>query len=289
MKTGLTGNQTYTYNPVHSRKKPFIWKSPIPIKIFKRKHGRAGIRNELWVVPTVGCINGIARNIIEVFKASRPHPGIDGIYAFPHPYGCSQLGQDHERTRSMLQNLALHPNAGGVLVLGLGCENNQINLFKETLPADADFTRLRFLEAQSVADEVAAGVQLLEELYAGASADVREEGSWKDIVVGLECGGSDSFSGITANPLIGEVSDYVTEQGGTTVLTEVPEMFGAENILMEQCRNKTVFHKTVEMITEFKNYYLSHHQPVYENPSPGNRSGGITTLEEKSLGCIRKA
>lgn len=289
VKTGLSDKQEYSYKPVAATAETFNWQDAQPLKVYRRSNGRVGIRNELWVIPTVGCVNGIADNIIKTFNAGADRSEVDGIFNFPHPYGCSQLGGDHERTKTMLQNIALHPNCGGVLILGLGCENNQIDTFRETLPEAIDESRIRYLIAQDVADEVEAGVELLEELYAVAAKDQRQSGSWSDIVIGLECGGSDAFSGLTANPLIGRVSDYVVGQGGTTVLTEVPEMFGAEHILMEQCVNEEVFAKTVTMINDFKDYYMAHDQPIYENPSPGNKAGGITTLEDKSLGCTRKA
>ncbi len=289
VKTGLSDKQEYSYQPVVAAGENFAWSDSIPLQIYRRSNGRVGIRNELWVIPTVGCVNGIADNIIKTFNAMADRSGVDGIFNFPHPYGCSQLGGDHERTKTMLQNIALHPNCGGVLILGLGCENNQIDAFRQSLPEAIDPERIRYLVAQDVGDEIEAGVELLEELYAVASQDRRQPGHWSEIVIGLECGGSDAFSGLTANPLIGRVSDYVVSQGGTTVLTEVPEMFGAEHILMEQCMNQEVFDKTVTMINDFKDYYLAHEQPIYENPSPGNKKGGITTLEDKSLGCTRKA
>lgn len=289
LKTGLSETQTYNYQPKEANVQGFDWKDSEPLSLFRRANGRAGIRNELWVIPTVGCVNGVADNIIDAFKESGSHPGVDGVYSFAHPYGCSQLGGDHERTKKILQNIALHPNTGGVLVLGLGCENNQVDEFRASMPESLGSTRVAFLKAQDVEDEIEAGVKLLTSLYAQAVKDVRQPGSWKDIVVGLECGGSDAFSGMTANPLIGRASDYIISQGGTTVLTEVPEMFGAEHILMEQCADRDVFDKTVTMINEYKNYYLAHQQPIYENPSPGNKAGGISTLEDKSLGCTRKA
>lgn len=289
-RTGLSDRQDYAYQPVLSKPTRFFWKNKKPLNVFRRDNGKVGIRNELWIIPTVGCVNGVADSIIKAFLESCGDcSGVDGIYSFPHPYGCSQLGGDHERTRIILQNIALHPNTGGVLILGLGCENNQVHVFRETMPEVVDPERMRFLEAQTVEDEIAIGVDMLRQLYSKAAADVRVPGSWADIVLGLECGGSDAFSGITANPLIGRVSDYVVAHGGTTVLTEVPEMFGAEHILMQQCADRAVFEKTVDMINDYKNYYVNHNQPIYENPSPGNKLGGITTLEEKSLGCTRKA
>ncbi len=290
IQTGLSEQQEYSYQPDESEVQSFISVSDQPLKIYRRSNGKVGIRNEIWVVPTVGCVNGVAANIVKTFQDEVGDcPNVDGVFHFPHPYGCSQLGDDHERTKVILQNIALHPNAGGILVLGLGCENNQIDVFRDTMPENFDPERILFLEAQTVEDEVSAGVELLRQLYGRAANDQRVPGSWEDIVVGLECGGSDAFSGITANPLIGKLSDFVVAHCGTAVLTEVPEMFGAEHILMQQCADREVFNKTVDMINSYKRYYLKHNQPVYENPSPGNKKGGITTLEEKSLGCTRKA
>lgn len=289
LKTGLSDKQDYQYRPAGNEPERFSWQNSTPLQVYRRSNGKVGIRNEIWVLPTVGCVNGVAENLIKEFQAAGDHSGVDGIYCFSHPYGCSQLGGDHERTKKTLQNIALHPNAGAVLILGLGCENNQISAFRESMPEEINPDRIKFLAAQDVADEIDAGVELLEELYAVASQDQREPGSWSDIVIGLECGGSDAFSGITANPLIGRISDYAISQGGTSVLTEVPEMFGAEHILMDQCATQDVFEKTVAMINDFKDYYIAHDQPIYENPSPGNKDGGITTLEDKSLGCTRKA
>ena len=298
VRTGLSGTREYRYNPAPTRfdpinANPFEAAKVPELSFYRRKNGKVGIRNELWVVPTVGCVNGIARTIVEEFRElygdELSESGVEGVYAFAHPYGCSQLGDDHENTKRILQNIVAHPNAAGVLVLGLGCENNQVGSFRQTMPGDVDGERVRFLEAQRVGDEIDGGVVVLRELLEIASSDRRERGSWSELVVGLECGGSDAFSGITANPLIGRVSDFVVAQGGSTVLTEVPEMFGAEQILMANAENETVFAKIVEMINTFKEYYLAHDQPVYENPSPGNKDGGITTLEDKSLGCTRKA
>jgi Altronate dehydratase len=207
---------------------------------------------------------------------------------FSHNYGCSQLGEDHETTKVILQNMVKHPNAGGVLVLGLGCENNQLDIFMNTL-GDYNESRVRTLITQDVEDEVEAGVELLKELYNTMKNDKRVESEINELIVGLECGGSDSFSGITANPLLGEFSNYLINYGGTTVLTEVPEMFGAEMFLMERAKDKTTFDKTVNLINDFKEYFIKHDQEIYENPSPGNKKGGITTLEEKSLGAIEKS
>lgn len=258
------------------------------VKIYKRSDGSVGIRNELWVLPTVGCANGISEAIVRRFTEKNKDIQVDGVYAFTHPYGCSQMGEDHENTRTALQAMVKHPNAGGVLVVGLGCENNQVDIFRETL-GDYDEDRTRFMISQEEEDEIEAGALLLEELYHKASNDKREDESISKVKFGLECGGSDGLSGITANPLLGLLSDYIIRLGGTSVLTEVPEMFGAETILMDRAENEDVFDGIVEMVNYFKDYYKKHDQVIYENPSPGNKKGGITTLEEKSLGCTQKA
>jgi altronate hydrolase len=258
------------------------------VQIYKRKNGDIGIRNELWIVPTVGCVNGIAEAIIRTFKEENDTSLIDGVFVFGHPYGCSQMGDDHDNTKLTLQNITKHPNAGGVLVLGLGCENNQVDAFRNTLGA-YDEERVKFLITQEVEDEIESGVAMLKALYDQMVNDQRVEGHISDLNIGLECGGSDGLSGITANPLLGLFSDYMISHGGTTVLTEVPEMFGAETLLMNRCINKEVYEKTVEMVNGFKKYYKDHGQVIYDNPSPGNKKGGITTLEDKSLGCTRKS
>jgi len=257
-------------------------------KGYRRSDGQVGVRNQIWVIPTVGCVNGICQQIVDRFKAENPgHPGVDAIVAFPHNYGCSQLGGDHENTRTILKDMVHHPNAGGVLVVSLGCENNQLDAFRE-LCGPVDESRVRMFITQKVKDEVEFGLQQLREIYAVASKDVREDVPVSELRVGLKCGGSDGLSGITANPLLGVFSDWIVEQGGTTVLTEVPEMFGAETILMNRCQDEATFEKTVHLINDFKEYFMKQGMPVYENPSPGNKAGGISTLEEKSLGCTQK-
>jgi altronate hydrolase len=153
---------------------------------------------------------------------------------------------------------------------------------------DYDKDRIKLLVTQNVDDEMEAGMTILRALYAKAKQDKREDVSVSKLRVGLKCGGSDGFSGITANPLVGEFSDWLVAQGGTSVLTEVPEMFGAETILMNRCRTEDLFNQTVSMINHFKEYFLSHGEPVGENPSPGNKAGGISTLEDKALGCTQK-
>lgn len=258
------------------------------VKVYPRINGDVGIRNELWIVPTVGCVNAVARQIKNRFLSEIGLLEIDGVHVFTHDYGCSQMGQDHVNTRTALQGIAKHPNAGGVLVLGLGCENNQVEFFEKTMGA-YDGERTKFMIAQEVEDEVSEGVAILKMLYKEMLKDKRVEKPINVLNIGLECGGSDGFSGITANPLLGEFSDYLVEYGGTSVLTEVPEMFGAEHILMKRCISEEVFQKTVALINDFKHYYKKHDQVIYDNPSPGNKRGGITTLEEKSLGCIQKA
>ena len=259
-------------------------------KGYRRSDGRAGIRNELWIIPTVGCVNGVAQSIQKRFeKELADYPSIDKVIAFPHNYGCSQLGGDHENTRRILADMVHHPNAAGVLVVALGCENNQLSAFRE-LVGEVDQTRVKFMESQKIkGDEVEHGLGLIREIAAAAAADRREDIPVSELKVGLKCGGSDGFSGITANPLLGRFSDWIVAHGGTTVLTEVPEMFGAETILMSRCQDEQTFDRTVHLINDFKAYFMKNDQPVYENPSPGNKAGGISTLEEKSLGCTQKS
>ncbi len=286
VKTNLKDLSTYEYNPEFQENKVKFQNKNI--KVYRRKNGDVGVRNELWIVPTVGCVNGIAQRIREEFLKEIKDLEIDNINVLTHNYGCSQLGEDHINTRTILQNTVKHPNAGGVLVLGLGCENNQIDVFKETL-GEFDSDRVKFLVAQEVEDEIAEGKKILLELYEKMKSDKRVDGYLSEINFGLECGGSDGFSGITANPMLGKFSDYIISIGGTTVLTEVPEMFGAETLLMKRCKNKEVFEKCVNLINDFKEYFIKHGQEIYENPSPGNKCGGITTLEDKSLGCTQKS
>ncbi|WP_066053918.1 UxaA family hydrolase [Robertmurraya korlensis] len=286
-KTNLSGTEEYTYHP-DQQKNPFV-NEDRTFRGYRRDNGTVGIRNELWIVPTVGCVNGIAEKIIKRFEkqVGEENP-FDNVLVLKHSYGCSQLGDDHENTKQILLNAVTHPNAGGVLVLGLGCENNELPEFKRAL-GDIDEQRVRFLVSQAVTDEIEEGFKLVMEIYEAAKHDHRIDVPLSELKIGLKCGGSDGFSGITANPLLGRFSDYLIAQGGTTVLTEVPEMFGAEKILMERAENEEVFHKVVHLINDFKGYFLAHNQPVYENPSPGNKAGGITTLEDKSLGCTQKA
>ena len=286
IQTNLAGMIDYTYAPTPD---PITYSDKkLTFNGYRRTNGRVGIRNEIWIIPTVGCVNGIAGQLADMLRKETSGGNIDAIVAWPHNYGCSQLGEDHENTRKILRNMVLHPNAGAVLVIGLGCENNQISAFRDFLGI-YDTQRIRFMETQTVADEIETGMKLLRELYSIASQDKRTPILIKELCIGLKCGGSDGFSGITANPLLGAFSDFFIGQGGTTVLTEVPEMFGAETILMNRCKTEEIFNKTVHLINDFKSYFLRNNQPVYENPSPGNKAGGISTLEEKSLGCTQKA
>lgn len=286
LKTNLSGTLEYTYSPVDEELS--IKKENRTFKGYKRKNGDVGVRNEIWIVPTVGCVNGIAEKLAEKLRNETKLEGIDSVYAWHHNYGCSQLSEDHENTRKVLRDICLHPNAGGVLVLSLGCENNQPDDFMAML-GDYDKDRIKLLVTQKVeGDEIEAGMSILRDLYDIARKDHREDVPVSELRVGLKCGGSDGFSGITANPLVGEFSDWLVAQGGTSVLTEVPEMFGAETILMNRCRTEELFNQTVSMINNFKEYFLSHGEPVGENPSPGNKAGGISTLEDKALGCTQK-
>lgn len=285
IRTNLKGILNYKYTPALTHID--IQNKSLTFKGYRRKNGEAGIRNEIWIIPTVGCINGIVNQLAQSLRQEAKDSHIDSIVAYTHNYGCSQLGDDHENTRKILRDMVLHPNAGGVLLVGLGCENNQLNSFKEFL-GEYDTERVRFMECQKVDDEFEEGMKLLRELYKIASKDRRIEMPINKLRIGLKCGGSDGFSGITANPLLGVFSDFLISQGGTAVLTEVPEMFGAETILMNRCESREIFNKTVQLINNFKKYFIDNHQPVYENPSPGNKAGGISTLEEKSLGCTQK-
>lgn len=285
-KTNLNDVFDYEYSPNFANVKTIA--KDKTVDVYARSNGEFGIRNELWIVQLVGCVSGNAHNIINNFKANYDYSQIDGVYTFNHPFGCSQMGQDHTMTRTYLQNMVKHPNAGGVLVLGLGCENNQMKAFMETL-GDYDKSRVRTLVCQEVEDEVAEGTKLLKELYDVMKNDVRTTKPISVLRVGLKCGGSDGMSGITANPLLGKFSDYMALNGGTTVLGEVPEMFGAEHLLMARAKDEETFDKVVNLVNDFKIYFKNHDQVIYENPSPGNKNGGITTLEDKSLGCTQKS
>lgn len=274
LKTALSGEKEYVYTSFEQTKG--ITES-ITISAYKRKNGDIGIRNDIWIIPTVGCANGIANSLAQK----------TGAFAFTHPYGCSQLGDDLIITQKVLCNLIKHPNAGGVLVLGLGCENNNISELKKLL-GNYDEERVKFLNCQNSDDEIAEGIKIIDELQKQAEQDIRTDVLFSKLKIGLKCGGSDGLSGITANPLVGRITDKITSMGSIAVLTEVPEMFGAEQILMNRCADKAVFNDTVKLINNYKKYFITHHQPVSENPSPGNKEGGITTLEEKSLGCVQK-
>ncbi|MBO4670777.1 MAG: altronate dehydratase [Bacteroidales bacterium] len=304
IKTNLEGLLEYKYEPLfcHSERSEESESSEESDRTFlgfRRSDGQVGIRNQIWIIPTVGCVNGICQQLADRFNAEICHSerseesdcseesSVDAIIAFPHNYGCSQLGTDHENTRTILADMVHHPNAGGVLVVSLGCENNQLDAFRE-LVGPVDESRVRMFATQKVGDEIEYGLQQLREIYATVSKDVRTEVPVSELRVGLKCGGSDGLSGITANPLLGVFSDWLVARGGTTVLTEVPEMFGAETILMNRCQDRATFDKTVNLINDFKEYFIAQGMPVYENPSPGNKAGGISTLEEKSLGCTQK-
>ena len=284
LKTALGDLLSYTYEPVKSDLKE---SEHAYFDGYRRTDGKVGVRNEIWIVPTVGCVNSIAKALEK--KAQKFVGGnIEDVIAFPHPYGCSQMGDDQENTRKILADMIHHPNAGGVLVLGLGCENSNIPVLMDYI-GEYDEQRVKFLQCQDVEDEQEAAMALLEELAAYAGAFSREKIDASELIIGMKCGGSDGLSGITANPTVGAFSDILISKGGTTILTEVPEMFGAETLLMNRCETPELFDKTVHLINDFKNYFTSHNQTIYENPSPGNKKGGISTLEDKSLGCTQKS
>lgn len=284
LKTGLGDLLEYTYEPTPVTETKT---EDATFMGFQRPDGKVGVRNEIWVIPTVGCVNNVATAIAKQANALIKG-SVDEVIAYPHPYGCSQMGDDQENSRKILADLINHPNAGGVLVLGLGCENSGIDILKSYI-GDYDEKRVKFIVSQECEDEIEASLKALKELIDYAATFEREPVSVSKLIIGMKCGGSDGLSGITANPLVGRFSDLLISKGGTTILTEVPEMFGAETILMNRCENEELFHKTVALINDFKNYFKSHNQTIYENPSPGNKKGGISTLEDKSLGCTQKS
>lgn len=292
LKTNLDGELSYTYQPQKLANAYAGKQDSRTFMGYKRPNGKVGIRNDLYIIPTVGCINPLLDIVVQQFKALHPDNGsFDNVILLKHPYGCSQLGDDFEQTRKILVDAALQPNAGGVLIFGLGCENNQMDGMEKAIEAQGgiDPTRMKFLISQEVDDELGLALDYLEELNDAAADDVRTPQPLSELKIGLKCGGSDGLSGVTANPLLGQLSDFVTAQGGSTVLTEVPEMFGAETILMSRAKDEATFQKIVALINNFKAYFESFHQPIYENPSPGNKEGGISTLEDKSLGCTQKS
>ena len=284
IRTRLEDLLTYSYDKKVS---PLPVTPPRFFQGYRRENGKVGVRNEIWIIPTVGCLNSVV-TAIERKTQKFLRENVENIAAFPHPYGCSQMGEDQENTYKILANLVNHPNAGGVLVMGLGCENTTIQELKKYM-GEVNPNRVRFLVAHQVEDEMAEGMKLVEELAEYASQSVREPIPSSELIVGLKCGGSDGLSGITANPVVGAFSDMLISSGGTTILTEVPEMFGAETLLMNRCENERLFNKTVTLINDFKTYFKNHNQAIYENPSPGNKEGGISTLEDKSLGCTQKS
>jgi altronate hydrolase len=284
LATRLSGLDAYRYEPGERKRT-----SVAPAREFlgyRRANGRVGTRNEIWILCTVGCVGRTAERIARI--ATERYSGrVDAIVAFPHPFGCSQLGGDLDRTRNMIAALARHPNAGGVLILGLGCESNQLGQLLGEIP-ESERSRIRAFAAQATGDETEEGLAAVEELVRVAEADERVPCPLGDLVIGVKCGGSDGFSGITANPLVGSIADRITDAGGTAVLTEIPEIFGAERLLMARAQDRAVFDGIVAIVNDFKEYFLRNGQPVHENPSPGNKAGGITTLEEKSLGAVQK-
>lgn len=286
LKTDLVGELAYNYSP-QTQKQNSETKNIPTFMGYKRKNGRVGTRNEIWVINSVGCVNRSAERISQMANQRFIRDNFDGVFSFSHPFGCSQLGDDLINTRAVLGGLARNPNAGGVLVLGLGCENLQLDQLIKSIP-DLDPNRLRFFNSQLVSDEIEEGLKAIEELFNAMKDDKREEVPVSELTIGVKCGGSDGFSGITANPLVGRITDVLTGYNGRVLQTEVPEMFGAEQLLMNRAATPKVFDDIVKLINNFKNYFLKYDQPVYENPSPGNKAGGLTTLEEKSLGAIQK-
>ena len=289
LKTALGDKLEYKYEPDVPVVEPT---EHAVFRGFRRKDGRVGIRNDIWILPTVGCVNSVVKGMEqeakERFALGDPEKGVEDIFCFNHPYGCSQMGDDQENTRRVLVSIIHHPNAAGVLVVGLGCENSNIPVLMDYI-GEYDSERVKFLVCQDFEDETEEAMKLIGEIYEAAASDRREDCDASELVVGLKCGASDGMSGITANPTVGAFSDILASKGGTTIMTEVPEMFGAETILMNRCKDEETFDKTVKLINDFKQYFMDHHQTIYENPSPGNKKGGISTLEDKSCGCTQKA
>ena len=286
LKTALGEMLEYQYEPDY---RPLEKQEGGVFQGYKRADGQTGIRNEIWILPTVGCVNSVARAIeTRAREAYLPGTGVEDIIAFQHPYGCSQMGEDQENTRKVFADMIHHPNAAGVLVLGLGCENSNIPVLMEYIGA-CDEKRIKFLQCQDVENEIEEALSLIGQIYEEARGDRRVPCPVSDLIIGMKCGGSDGLSGITANPVVGAFSDLLIARGGTTILTEVPEMFGAETLLMNRCRDEKTFQETVKLINNFKDYFIRHDQTIYENPSPGNKKGGISTLEDKSLGCTQKS
>jgi altronate hydrolase len=291
LKTDLNDQQTLSYNPKTTNQKPETTnQQPKTFLGYRRKNGLVATRNEIWVINTVGCVNGTAERVAKIaHERYAVQAGlIDGVHSFSHPFGCSQLGDDLVNTRRILAGLMRNPNAGGVLVLGLGCENNQMKALLELAGDTIDRERLRFFNTQEVEDEIESGLEAIEAIVEQMKRDVRETVPLSELRIGVKCGGSDGFSGITANALVGRITDALANSGAAVLQTEVPEMFGAEDVLASRCRNEATFKQFVQMIDNFKQYFVKHNQPVYENPSPGNKAGGLTTLEEKSLGAVQK-
>ncbi len=287
MKTNLNDIIEYTYTPDESLiNTDHTDKNSLFFNGFKRKDGKVGIRNEVWIIPTVGCINSTANQLAATAQNLYSNK-VDGVFAYNHNLGCSQLGDDLINTQNILKGIIENPNAGAVLVLSLGCENNNLSEFIPFL-GDYDPDRIKFLITQDVDDELEVGMSMIDELVNFAAQSKREPVPASELVVGLKCGGSDAFSGITANVLCGRFTDFITGQGGSAILTEVPEMFGAEKLLMSRAADEKVFHKIVSLINNYKSYFKKYNQTIYENPSPGNKKGGISSLEDKSLGCVQK-
>ncbi len=284
LSTDLDGKLSYTYSPINVPKKD---KKSATFMGFERDNNEVGVRNDIWIIPTVGCVNSVALAIAQ--KAKNLVKGtVDNVIAFTHPYGCSQMGEDLENTKAIITGLAKHPNAGGVLLLGLGCEYCGAEVI-EPLLGEYNKEKIKLLISQDVENEVDKALDIIKELIEGACQNKRTPVPIDKLVIGLKCGGSDGLSGVTANPVVGKFSDILVEYGGSAVLTEVPEMFGAETILMDRAKNQAVFEKIVTMINDFKQFFADHNMVIYENPSPGNKRGGISTLEDKSLGCTQKS
>jgi altronate hydrolase len=259
---------------------------------FQRHDGRVGTRNYIAVVAASNCAAYTSELIAESFADEALPASVDGIVAFPHGEGCGMsIGPDSEQLQRTLKGVLDHPNVSAALILGLGCEVNQIShyLGKAGDNAPATLQGLTMQETGGTRGAVESARRHLRQFVERAAEEKRSETPASKIVLGLNCGGSDSFSGITANPALGHCSDLIVEQGGTVVLAETTEIFGAEHLLTRRARSPEIAAKLLRTIENYKAYLRQFGGSFNDNPSPGNKEGGLTNILEKSLGAVAKA
>jgi altronate hydrolase len=258
---------------------------------YQREDGRVGTRNYIAVVAASNCAAHTAEQIARSYEGETMPPNVDGVVAFPHGEGCAHAaeGPDIDQLRRTLGGVLIHPNVSGAVILGLGCETNQIDHYLGV--GGPRSTRLAGLTLQSsggTRGAIEAARRQIARFLEQASAEERTPAPASKIVLGLNCGGSDSFSGITANPALGFCSDLLAELGGTPVLAETTEIFGAEHLLVKRARNREVAEKLLDCIRKYKVYLNRFAGSFDDNPSPGNKEGGLTNILEKSLGAVAK-